>query len=433
MRPRHAFLLFLMLLALTIATRSNLVRKDIAAFRAAPPLAKAQRLIERGNTSEALVALKRTLSYDANNGLAQVLLWQLTHPLERRRETSSFLKKKFPLKIQTLLKFIPVRMNQTQHASQFQEAGLMSLPVSITADKAATSCGTSDLPVASTDPVKPPPIDAAYNLASSAYQALASHNRREAAQRFTQALSFTSATDSRAAGWKRDLALLQDRWRVTAYSFLRVTPSSSAPGLGAPPGLGGSQAAAQVQFHLTPLARNPLDLSTRLITDLNTPDNIQSTIGLGWQPLGRYGPRVVMERWVKTGPQSRNAWALRLAAGTGKGYTPEPGQAGWWHWSTYGEAALIGFNRRNLYAAGAFQGGRGYRLTNHLDMIATANVWGIAQQDEHFSSRLEAGPGLWLRYRIGDQPVDLKIEYRQALINQTTNPASLTLTLGLGF
>lgn len=224
------------------------------------------------------------------------------------------------------------------------------------------------------------------------------------------------------------------RLLIGAYVFHRPEPRQGA-GAGAP---GGSQSALLLRYRPAPLAERPLMLTVRLLAAHDWPPgdpsvfrSTQATAGLGWLLLPEVGGTLTAERWIRTDRDSRSAFALRAHGGYGEGWGPDTPGEPWPHWSLYGEAAVVGARRRDLYAAAEARAGYGFAL-GHARLMLTAGLWGAAQKDDRLRHRLEAGPGLGLDTHLGETPLHLRLDYRTALSATRAGDGGLTLTVSAG-
>lgn len=275
--------------------------------------------------------------------------------------------------------------------------------------------------------------------ADMGYALLRLGRRREAAQALGHALTLGAPTLEAQRQWRQDYARLTGRFSAETYVFLReenpavsTVPASLAP-------LGQSQSALALHFRPDPLAERPLLATARLLAAHNPSDGIperqtlQATAGLGWNLLPAANATLVGERWIKLGSQSRNAWALRLHGGGGQGYGPLAGERGWPLWSLYGEAALVGLNRRDLFAGSEARAGYGLSLGGQTRITATAALWGTVQHDDATRHRLEAGPSLGLETRVGEIPLHLRLDYRLPLSARPETDPGFAFTIFIGF
>lgn len=274
--------------------------------------------------------------------------------------------------------------------------------------------------------------------ADLAYTRLRLGQRREAASAFQLALTLGSATPEAGALWQQEASRLNDRISVQAYTFLREDgsrPSSPPFGTGTP---GQSQSALLFQVRPDPLARQPLLLVGRMLAAHHGPGaspvlhSLQATAGLGWLAVPAINGTVVAERWIKLGNGARGAWALRAHGGYGEGYGPAAGESLWLHWSMFGEGAVIGAQRRDLYAGAEARAGYGLAVSARTRATLTAALWGQVQQDNATRHRLEAGPSLGLETALGQRPLHLRLDYRFAL-SPARVASGATLTVATGF
>lgn len=280
--------------------------------------------------------------------------------------------------------------------------------------------------------------------ADLAYTRLRLGQSREAAKAFELALRLGPATPEAGALWQREANRLNDRFSLQAYTFLRADagrPSAQAFGTTAP---GQSQSALLFQARPDPFARRPLLLVGRLLAahqgtgESPLLRSAQATAGVGWLAVPAINGTVVAERWVRLGDGSRSAWALRAHGGYGEGYGPSAAEtagetASWLHWSVYGETAVIGAHRRDLYAGGEARAGYGYALGPKVRATLTGALWAQAQHDDRTRHRIEAGPSLGLEATLGQVPLHLRLDYRIAVSATRAAGSGATLTVAAGF
>lgn len=273
--------------------------------------------------------------------------------------------------------------------------------------------------------------------ADLAYTRLRLGQRRDAARAFEAALRLGAATPEAGALWRQEARRLTNRVSLQAYTFLREDSGAPADfGVAAP---GQSQSALLLEVRPDPLAERPAVVVGRLMAAHHGRSgspvrrSMQATAGIGWVAAPAVGGTVVVERWVRLGKESRNAWALRLHGGHGESYGPAAGEPVWPHWSVYGEVAVIGARRRDLYAGGEARAGWGYALGARARASLTAALWGQFQHDDVTRHRVEAGPSLGLDATVGTLPVQLRLDYRFALNAPHAAGSGATFTLAAGF
>jgi hypothetical protein len=278
------------------------------------------------------------------------------------------------------------------------------------------------------DPVQraavPPPVTEsarrAYVAAEQAYRALAGGDRRAAAAGFAAALA--AMPDHPNAGpWRAELARLERRWSLEAYSLIRGAGDAAlAP---ARPLFGGGQSGARIGYMLDPLASRPLELFARLNVGQDWLDvdgrSAQAAIGAGWRPLGHNGPAVAAERLVGVGRRARDAWALRLSGGAARAANAAlPVDL-----SAYAEATVVGARRRDWFAGGQAHALHPLLATPRMHIAVGAGLWGGIQHADTTTGRLDIGPSAQLTQRVGGGAIDLRAEYR-ARIAGTAAPGS---------
>ncbi|MCH8684495.1 hypothetical protein [Pedomonas mirosovicensis] len=286
-------------------------------------------------------------------------------------------------------------------------------------------------------------LDAAPNgqlAADLAYAALRLGRRREAAAAFHTALRLGAPTPAAQRQWQQDAARLNRKFSAQGYAFFRKDrggPSFAPVGVAA---LGQSQSALAVHYRPEPLAERPLVLQARLLTAHDQRNGMpqrrttQATAGLGWVVLPAIGGTLAAERWIGLGREARDAFAVRLYGGYGEGYGPaRPGAPVWPHWSLFGEAAMVGARRRDLFAGGEARAGYGLALGEDARATLTAALWGMVQHDDRTRHRLEAGPSVGVESRLGPIPLHLRLDYRLPLSATPESGHSLALTVAAGF
>ncbi len=204
------------------------------------------------------------------------------------------------------------------------------------------------------------------------------------------------------------------RWSGSAWLFAR---SGERPGLAAGGSLGGSQAGARLLFRLDPR----LALSARLYTPLESTRGAEAALGLEWQPSRSIPLRLLAERRQRLGRDGRSAFAL-LAYG---GVSERP-IAGPVRLDAYAQAGLVGLSRRDAFADGALR----LSLPVEKDLSAGAALWGAAQPGV---SRLDIGPSLSLRHRVGSTNLRLSADWRFRIAGEAAPGSGPALTIASDF
>ncbi len=214
-----------------------------------------------------------------------------------------------------------------------------------------------------------------------------------------------------------------NRWSLSSWAMLRTPDAErlySEEGLSqplAPAGLlGGSQAGARLSYRATD--RLAVGLRVSAPVDQQNQQSVagEAALGVSWRPLRSVPVRLVAERRQRFGPEGggRNAFAF-LAEG---GVYAQP--LGWGMLlDGYGQAGVVGFASRDLFAEGAVSVTRPV-----LGRFALGGgLWGGTQPG---LSRFDAGPRL--SYRISPR-VRAHLDYRWKVVGNASPPSGPAVTL----
>lgn len=206
----------------------------------------------------------------------------------------------------------------------------------------------------------------------------------------------------------------ESRWSGSAWLFAR---GGDGRGLAAGGSLGGSQAGARLLYRLEPR----LSLSARLYTPLESTRGAEAALGLEWQPSPEVPLRFLAERRRALGRDGRSAFALLVHGGVS-----ERRVAGPLRLDAYAQAGVVGLSRRDPFADGAL------RLSLPLkgELSAGAAAWGAAQPGV---SRLDVGPSLSLRDRIGGTNLRLSADWRFRIAGEAAPGSGPAVTLASDF
>lgn len=205
-----------------------------------------------------------------------------------------------------------------------------------------------------------------------------------------------------------------NRWSGSAWLFGRNGDSASLASGGA---LGGSQAGARLLYRLG----GGLSLSGRLYSPLESRHGAEAALGLEWQPSRSLPLRILAERREALGRDGRSAFAL-LAHG---GVSDRP-VAGPLHLDAYAQAGVVGLARRDAFADGAVR----LSLPLGRDLAAGAGAWGAVQPGV---SRLDVGPSITLRGRLGDAGMRLSADWRFRIAGDAAPGSGPALTVATDF
>jgi Bacteriophage N adsorption protein A C-term len=243
-----------------------------------------------------------------------------------------------------------------------------------------------------------------------------------------QTLSTYSATPS---------AILPSRISVNASSTMR---SSRLPGLvrGATE-FAGSQSGTELRWRINKSAKRPLQFAASAFVGLDDRYRLngassQASLGLRYKPFAQVNAVVGVDRMLKLGSQSRNAFALRLMADTGQNYEAPVDRARWIHWHAGFDSALIGVHARDLFASGDARIGMGFRLNDHWSVTPYVGANAILQKAGPATSLVEVGPGVWVRAKIDDsRRIDLRLAYRFNVSGNAKTKDGLVAQVAMGF
>ncbi|WCT73555.1 hypothetical protein PQ455_18420 [Sphingomonas naphthae] len=199
------------------------------------------------------------------------------------------------------------------------------------------------------------------------------------------------------------------RWTGSAWAYVRQGSGPRALASGGQ--LGGSQAGVRIAYRLG--AR--IVAAGRLSAALGVPGR-EAALGIDWLLAGN-AARLSAERRFALDAGGRDAWAAYLAGGfygEGKGLVMDG----------YGQAGVVGANRRDLFADGAV------RVVRPVSKGAAlgGGVWGAAQPGV---SRLDIGPRAALRLPGGAGV--LAVEQRFKVAGDARPGSGVALTLAKDF
>lgn len=252
--------------------------------------------------------------------------------------------------------------------------------------------------------------DDAYRLATDAYSALSTGDRRLAANRFRQALA-TDPSHPNAAEWEKELRRLTKRFGLSAYTLSRSYGNGDA--IAASPILGASQTGVAATYTVNPLSRHPVSLLARL-TAAGAPDGridsdtAEAAVGIRVQPLAGIPVAVDVERRIGIGYWARDEWAARVMGGTNASAHAFGVPIAW---EAFGEAGIVGVKSRDLYAGAQVRAATPVFNSSRLSIDGGAGAWAAAQHAWGDTvSRFDIGPSM--RLVVHPFPVSAQIDYR---------------------
>jgi hypothetical protein len=202
---------------------------------------------------------------------------------------------------------------------------------------------------------------------------------------------------------------------------------------------GGSQSGAEVRWRLNDNGARPLQVAASAFAGLNnrlTPDgrSTQASIGVRYKPVSGINAVVGIDRMIKAGAHSRNAFALRLMADAGDNYDMPVDRARWLHWHAGFDSALIGMHSRDLFASAEARVGMGQRISDQWSVTPYAGVNTLFQRAGGTTTLVEAGPGLWVRGRLTEASrVDVRLAYRFNVAGNAKTKDGAVAQVSIGF
>ncbi|AUW60322.1 hypothetical protein C1T17_14150 [Sphingobium sp. SCG-1] len=211
------------------------------------------------------------------------------------------------------------------------------------------------------------------------------------------------------------------RWSLSTWIFWRGSGTGNS--LASVGQLGGSQAGARLAFQLFPDAPERLAVYARMTSAMKRPHAPEAAIGISIQPAVQVPVRVAVERRIALDHDARNAMAVMAVGGFGpvlvtNRFTLEG----------YGQAGVVGIRSRDAFADGKLS--LQHPLSVSLPITAGISVSGGAQPQV---ARLDIGPQVEARFRIGAQRARLSAEWRQRVAGNARPGSGPAITLAADF
>lgn len=211
------------------------------------------------------------------------------------------------------------------------------------------------------------------------------------------------------------------RWRGSAWLLWR-DGSANPQDLVTGGRLGGSQAGLRLDYDLTPTSSSRAALYGRVSRAFNRPASPEAAAGIAWQPSRSIPVSIAAERRISLGDGARNANAVFAVGGFGP--TPILGEL---EAETYGQAGLVGFNRRDLFADGKLS------LLTPISGTPVRTGLSVSGGAQPRVERVDIGPEVQVRLPLPRVASRLSIEWRQRVAGEASPSSGLTLTLGADF
>jgi hypothetical protein len=212
--------------------------------------------------------------------------------------------------------------------------------------------------------------------------------------------------------------------RISAWAIVR--PAGSVPNLATNGQLGASQAGVRIQQPLIRIDRHMLiAINLRVSAPLDQRLGREAGLGLAVRPIKQVPMELILERRVALGHGGRNALAV-IAAG---GFDDKP-LIRKMTVSGYAQTGMVGFAQNDGFIDGAFRAERALLDHSNGSIRLGAGLWGAAQPNV---ARIDAGPILAVKQRLGAANFRISAEYRWRLAGQARPASGPALTIGTDF
>lgn len=188
--------------------------------------------------------------------------------------------------------------------------------------------------------------------------------------------------------------------------------------------LGGSQAGVRGAWRADREGR--VELYARLVSSGRPGDGVEGAAGVSARLLDDVPVGLSFERREQlAGSGGRSAFALFASGGVDD--IPLPLRT---RLSGYAAAGVVGARRRDLFAEGAVTVHRPLATLGPVAVDASVGVWAAAQPG---LERVDVGPGLSARWRIGTTQPRLSIDWRQRVTGDAAPQSGVAVTLAADF
>jgi hypothetical protein len=215
-----------------------------------------------------------------------------------------------------------------------------------------------------------------------------------------------------------------DRWAVSAWLLQRG--GAGEPALASNGQLGGSQIGLRAQRELfRPLHGIETKLNLRMSSAIGAIPSTEAAIGLSFSMRGRVPVELLIERRQALTRGGRSDFAI--VAITGLNEVPVAHNA---IASAYVQAGAVGLAKPELFVDGAVRFER--QLTSRGPTAISLGVggWGAIQRG---ASRVDIGPIISSRFRIGKTSMRMSAEWRERLAGRAAPASGPALSLGMDF
>ncbi len=215
--------------------------------------------------------------------------------------------------------------------------------------------------------------------------------------------------------------LAPDRWTLSAWAFIRPMSAPTPLGQGL---LGGSQAGARGAWRIDRHGR--AEVYARLVSSGRFGDGVEAALGIAVKPLRAVPLRLSVERREQVvGSGGRSSMAAFASGGVSD--VPLPLQL---RLDGYAAAGVVGLRRRDMFAEGAVTVWRRVATIGPVDVEAGVGAWGAVQPD---LERIDVGPGISARWRLGGVSPRLSLDWRQRVAGDAAPQSGVAVTLAADF
>ncbi len=212
-----------------------------------------------------------------------------------------------------------------------------------------------------------------------------------------------------------------DRWTLSGWVFVRPMSAPTTLGQGL---LGGSQAGARAAWRLDRDGR--AEIYARVVSSGRLGDGVEGAAGVSVQPLRALPVRLSVERRQQlTGSGGRSAFAVLASGGVYEVALPLRFQL-----DGYAAAGVVGVQRRDLFAEGSTTVRRRLVDVGSVEVDAGAGAWAAVQPD---LERVDVGPSVSVRWRIGEVQPRLSVDWRQRAVGDAAPQSGVAVTLAADF
>lgn len=213
---------------------------------------------------------------------------------------------------------------------------------------------------------------------------------------------------------------------ISTSAWLLIRGGADSPSLAPAGQLGASQAGMRVQLRAFDIGTHlEFGVNGRVSGALGSPHQLEGALGAILNYKGAIPVQVIAERRQNLGSGGRNAFALILATGIDE----KPIIKGF-RLSGYGQAGIVGANKRNLFVDGSLRIERGLRIGALPTIRIGGGAWGAAQTG---AARLDVGPRISTNVDVSGVRLNIGAEWRQRVLGNASPGSGPVLVIGTDF